>query len=231
MRVLVSGEYPKLKEALEARGISCIPTKCDQRLPKPVAFHPDLQFLPINKAAAFILKGSRWQLPQYTLTETMDFPGNVYPGDCLCNCLFLGPYHIFNPVSTDKAVLLYSKQNSFTPIPVKQGYTRCSVCSVNSSAIITADCGIAKAVKGHGIKLLSISPGHVSLPGYDTGFFGGACGKLGGSIYFAGSLNFHPQGEDVRKFCAHYNVPIVELWQGPLLDVGGIIELAEGYYE
>ena len=63
-------------------------------------------------------------------------------------------------------------------VNVSQGYAKCSTCVVGEDAIITYDRGIAKAADAAGMDVLVIEPGHVDLPGYDTGFIGGASGLV-----------------------------------------------------
>ena len=79
-----------------------------------------------------------------------------------------------------------------------------------------------------GFAVLLIRPGHIALPGYDTGFIGGCCGKLApDELAFAGALSSRPDGERMREFLHSRCVAPVELREGPLVDVGGILPLRE----
>ena len=45
-------------------------------------------------------------------------------------------------------------------------------------------------------------------------------------IVFTGSLNNHEFGNEITKFCDKYGKKIIELSDGPLVDIGGIIPVA-----
>ena len=76
--------------------------------------------------------------------------------------------------------------------------------------------------------MLLIQPGHIQLPGYDTGFLGGCCGKLAADkLAFTGQLDLHPDGQRIQSFLEQRGVTAVELTTGPLIDVGGIVPLME----
>ena len=76
--------------------------------------------------------------------------------------------------------------------------------------------------------MLLIEAGSIQLPGYDTGFIGGCCGKLSpDKMAFTGSLKNHPSGTRIQIFLREHGVTPLELCQGPLIDVGVIIPLAE----
>ena len=85
-----------------------------------------------------------------------------------------------------------------------------------------------QALRTKGFAVLLIRPGHIALPGYDTGFIGGCCGKLApDKLAFAGALSSHPDGERMREFLHSRCVAPVELRESPLVDVGGILPLRE----
>ena len=85
-----------------------------------------------------------------------------------------------------------------------------------------------QALRTKGFAVLLIRPGHIALSGYDTGFIGGCCGKLApDKLAFAGTLSSHPDGERMREFLHSRGVAPVELREGPLVDVGGILPLRE----
>lgn len=112
-------------------------------------------------------------------------------------------------------------------INVKQGYAKCSLCIVNENAFITEDRGIARALRESGAKVLEISSGDVYLSHRHFGFFGGATGKLSKNrLAINGNLKYHRDGEKIRGFLAEENVLPVELFDGKITDIGGIIPLA-----
>ena len=46
-------------------------------------------------------------------------------------------------------------------------------------------------------------------------------------LAFTGKLNSHPDFELIRAFLYKYNVNYIELTEGPLIDIGGIIPVYE----
>ena len=76
--------------------------------------------------------------------------------------------------------------------------------------------------------MLKIQKGFISLPGYDYGFIGGCCGKLSKNILaFTGKIESHPDYNNIKDFCRNYNVNVLSLTNDDLLDIGGILPIAE----
>lgn len=228
--VLVSGEDESFCLWLEKHGISVIKTKKDERLPKPVMFHSDMQVLVFPKTGKrFILKNcpTMEQFEKYTLSETLFDPQPKYPYDTLCNAKIVGKYVICNPKTIDPTILDYINDiGTYEIVPVKQGYTGCSVCKVSECAVITADVGIARALKETELEVLLIEPGRISLPGYDTGFIGGCSGLIQpDTLVLTGELKFHPNGSAIKALCCKEKVNVLEYPGRPLIDIGGILLL------
>lgn len=119
-----------------------------------------------------------------------------------------------------------------TVIPVRQRYTRCSVCIVDERGIITADRGIAKAVEGRSIDCLLIEPGHIRLDGFPYGFIGGASFKIApDQLVFTGSLAQHPDGEKINSFLAARGIRPILLTEEPVFDIGSAVLLTEAVPE
>lgn len=149
--------------------------------------------------------------------------GAKYPIDVPLNIAVVGKNVIANPRTASGEVLDHLEKMGMKLQKVSQGYAHCSTCIVSDNAIISADRGIISAAEEAGIDTLKISEGHISLPPYGYGFIGGASGSDGRSVYFCGSLSTHPDGEKIRKFCTIHGKSVIELSDGPLEDVGGII--------
>lgn len=229
-RVLVSGEYPELSLALESMGIIPLATEPDTRLPPPVAWHPDMQACALD-GKLFVLRDGPLNrtLRQYhwDFCLTSQKPGNRYPADAICNVLSWGQFVMGNPRVADGSIQQAAKAAARKWISVKQGYTACSAAMVDEHAAITADPGVAAQLERHGIEILCIVPGHISLPGYSTGLFGGCCGKIApDAMAFAGQLESHPNGREIRDFLWAHGVRAVELIKGRLLDIGGLLALS-----
>ena len=225
--LLISGQYPKLSNALARLGITAIATQEENRLPSTVRWHPDMQVC-VLAGRTFVLKGSsllvRLAACGIQVEETFADPQAAYPGDVLCNVLSWGRWAMGNLKTVDRRVLQAAEEAGLEWIPVKQGYAACSTALVDENATITADPGVAQTLERSGVEVLRIRPGFVELPGYANGLFGGCCGKISlHKMAFAGRLDSHPDGQEIAAFLASHQVQPVELLDGPLLDVGGIL--------
>ncbi|MCI9553531.1 MAG: hypothetical protein HFE94_08365 [Acutalibacter sp.] len=228
--VLVSGEYPEWTRALKEMGLHVIVTEYDSRLPEPVSWHPDMQVCLLD-GQIFVLKESplkKFLAKQgLCVRETTAVPENVYPGDVLCNALAWNKFLLCNASTLDMAIREHGQRLGFQSIPVKQGYAACSTALVDGRSAITADQGVAKALACVGMHVLKITPGFLRLPGYDTGLFGGCCGLLAPDLMvFAGSLANHPDGKKIQNFLGKRGICVLELMEGPLTDVGGLLVLS-----
>lgn len=227
--VLVSGEYPMLTESLRQFGIGVVITTPDKRLPGPVQWHSDMQACVID-SEIILLKNSALQdilvKNGISVRETRDTPEPFYPKDVLCNVLAFGRWALGNSETADETILQAANKLGVSWLNVKQGYAACATALVDEHHAITADNGIANQLERHGMQVLRISAGAVKLPGYPYGFIGGCCGKLAPKIMaFAGSLETHPDGMQIKEFLSAQGVQPVELLDGELLDVGGLIAL------
>lgn len=226
---LISGEYPELAERLKRLGITPVETLFDKRLPSPISYHPDMQACPLGDEIILLRdtpsrdKLAAWGLP---IKETDGLPKPVYPHDVLCNGFAWNKLLVGNPKTLDAAVLGSARRQGLEILPVRQGYAACSAAVLDRMSAITADVGMAKRLELAGFETLRIRPGFIALPGYDTGFIGGCCGLLAPDLLaVSGRLDSHPDGDKIRVFVHSRRVSIVELTQGPLLDIGGIVPL------
>ena len=148
-----------------------------------------------------------------------------YPRNAAWCAVFLDKYMIHNPSITAEPLLRAAAELGLTVIPVKQGYAKCSCVVVDGSSVITADRGMITALKKvDDIDLLEISPGHVLLPGHDTGFLGGASGLAGGELVFNGDISSHPDYQRIMDFAGARGVPVRYFPGVPLMDVGSLVE-------
>jgi hypothetical protein len=148
--------------------------------------------------------------------------GEKYPSDVLFNACVVGNRLICNENTVSKLILELARENGYEIISVPQGYTKCSVAVVSDNAIITADKAIAVACKSAELGVLEISEGHISLPPYEFGFIGGASGVCDDKVYFCGSIDLHPEGEQIKDFCKKHKKNAVSLSGGELQDVGSL---------
>ena len=229
----ISSTYPFVADALKKRGIDLIFVEENTSLPRPVASHADLVCFHAGGKRTFVLKNAVDVIQNFRShgfevipVETPEKP--EYPFDVKLNAAYMGKYVICHTSYLEKRLFDFLVNSSVKPIHVRQGYAKCSVVLVNESTIITSDPGIAQACKANHLEVLKIVPGHILLKGYSYGFLGGCCGFLGKNVLgFTGSLSYHPDGELIQEFLFQHGVKIVELYNGPLLDIGGILPLKE----
>ena len=226
---LISGEIPELAQALEKMAIVPVTTDLDIRLPKPVCWHPDMQAAILHDGTVFVTKGgllaAKLQELGISVMETSKEPEPRYPCDVLCNVLVWEGKAVGNPKTIDQYI--WDKLNQVDFFPVRQGYTACSTALIDANSVITGDPGIATALKSQGMDVLTIRPGFIRLSGYRYGLFGGCCALLApGLLGVAGTLDSHPDSGQIRSFLLQRGVSVLELLEGPLTDVGGILPLA-----
>ena len=195
-------------------------------LPSPIASHPDMLMahLPDGK----ILTSRKYfelaedilsELPvNWILTDEPIQP--IYPHDILFDALTIGDTLIGKIDSVSE----YLRSSYGGHINVKQGYTRCSTAMLSDECAVTADKGIADALESIGVDVLRISAGNVKLKGYDTGFIGGAGGRLSdGKYVFFGDIMSHPDGDKIVRFAEKHKISTVSLSDEPLCDCGGLL--------
>jgi hypothetical protein len=162
--------------------------------------------------------------------------GSKYPETALYNAVVTSNYLFHNTSVTDVSIVkstlsfnpacltqAYAGQAGFSPLSFPQGYTRCNLIALNEGHFITSDRGIEKALKAHHLDVLYVSPAGIVLPGFPNGFFGGCCGVWDDKLFIIGSLRFFPEGENVRQYANESSLEVIELFDGPLYDGGGIL--------
>jgi hypothetical protein len=231
--VAMSGTYPELVKSLNILGIDVITVGSCTNLGRAIRDHADMiihhlgsKKIVIQKSqkeliSAFINKGFD-VIPSYRVA------GNGYPNDVILNAARVGNYLFAKSSVLDESIGNYCEKNNVKIIDENQGYAKCSTVVVDENSIITADPSIAEAAGKIGMDVLAIESGYVGLKGYDYGFLGGACGKISKDIIaFTGKIELHPDYERIKIFCSDRNIKIISLSESPLIDVGGIIPLAQ----
>ena len=182
-----------------------------------ISSHPDLRICRLG--------GSGHERALFCGTSEL---GGTYPENARFCAVFLSRYMLHRLDITHESLLTETKRRGLTPVHVRQGYTKCSTVVVDGSAVISSDAGICAAISQLGdVALLSVSPGYVSLPGFDYGFLGGASGRVGDEIIFNGDLSAHPDHERIRSFIDARGLRLRHFPGLPLTDVGTIIEYEE----
>lgn len=190
-------------EYIESKGI----------VDKSISHHPDI----------FLCKmGIDENAPVYfAKKETLSAD---YPCDVPFNAACTGKYFIHNLEYTNPDLLQAAENMGMTTINVKQGYSKCSIVIVDETSIITYDEGIYKACEEYDdLDVLLVSPGFVRLDGYDTGFIGGASGRIGDEVIFNGDLFCHPDFNRIKIFIESRDLKCKWFAGYPLTDIGSIL--------
>ncbi len=240
MSYLFIGQPAALRygSALASCGFDIIPIPAEPGLNGHVAAHADT-LLFIRCGRIYTTGSAAAALPTH-LRDVVQIvsrpPQGEYPGDVSLNALALGGrlYGRIDALTPELTAL------GMLPVPVRQGYARCSVLALPSSnRAVTADSGLADAMEANGVRVLRIRPGYIALNGDPRaeGFIGGAAftddpAAIGDdcrcSLYkkpcvrFFGSLCAHPDREAILAFIAEGGYDCVQL-EGPLCDFGGAV--------
>lgn len=235
MLAITDCRMPEKESArLSSFGFSVIPLPPFSRLAPPVASHPDMLLLPL---------GDRLFVHREYYEEVGDLIDQIaaesgralyavsteaaadYPHDVAMNLLPVGKTLFGRIDQTPAEILDYAISIGYRPVFVKQGYAKCATVVLGDDAIITADRAIESAAATHGIDTRLISAGGVSLPGYEYGFIGGACGVVENRVFFCGALSSHPDASAIEAFCCDRGFRVCSLSDEPLFDVGSIFFL------
>ena len=155
---------------------------------------------------------------------------SLYSGDCRYNAACTGKFFIHRLDITDSELLAAAKAscgNELELIDVRQGYAKCSTVIVDEDSIITYDKGIAKPCEAAGMNVLLVEPGFVKLRGADTGFIGGASGRVDDEIVFNGDLSAHPNFREITAFIEAQGLGCKWFESYELEDIGSIITVTK----
>lgn len=237
VQALIIGEkYANfLEKALKNAGIEpfFVPnnTSVDPRL----SGHADLSVFHLEGERYLLaaeLKGSLFEEKLRKMGAELSFLKHslckTYPGDAALNACAVGNALFYCKNSVSDQIVNYFTNKDAKLQPIKQGYTRCSICVVDERSIITADRGIAKAAANAGFDVLLISQDYVNLTGFEYGFIGGAAFKLSrNQLAFTGVLDAHPDKDRILDFIHEKGVQPVFLTDLPIFDIGGAIPIIE----
>lgn len=230
-----NGIYGETLSLIEDSGIRTVILPPDADLPSPVKNHADLSVFSCGGKVIFREKyWSGHDIGRLLREHGFDgevllsgsTAGQVYPSDVHFCARIAGRYLICREQYTDPLCISAALENGLTVTDVRQGYCACSAAALSDGAVITADTGIARAMRKNGTDVLLISPYGIVLRGYGNGsegFIGGCCGLYGNKLFFNGDPCTHPDSEKIFAFCEkHGTVPVFP--EGlPLLDVGGLV--------
>ena len=227
MKLIVAANISEdIKQKLKKENFELIYTFKNTNLLPGLEYHADMQIAKIS--GKYICDKSLYSFYKEAFGSSGhslvcgDFAcSSNYPEDIAYNVKVLGNNIVHNFKYTDSRVM--EMTSAMNRIDVSQGYSGCSICSVGDNALITSDRVIGQKALDNGIDALVISPGHISLPGFDYGFISGASFFCKNTLYFFGDATDHPDWENIYSFCAKQNVNILNLSDEPLCDYGSAI--------
>lgn len=233
---VIGEKYSKLLEKpLEILGINLLFVPDNNAVDPRLSGHADLSVMHTGGNRLFLaphLRESQFPEELSVLGFSVDYPemkqSAEYPADAQLNACICGKHAIFHRSVVPKQIVDYLTKAGFNMIACRQGYTKCSVCVVNESAIITADRGVEAVAREAGLDVLLIEPGFVALEGFPYGFIGGASFKISRSkLAFTGTLEYHKCKKQILYFLKHHQVEPVYLTNQPLFDIGSAVPISE----
>lgn len=203
-----------------------IEVQTDNVVYKTISGHPDIFFCYIDGkiiTAPCIINDytSKISSKPVDVTAGYENPGISYPDSAKYNAVVTAELLIHNLKITDKRILENCEGKRH--IHVNQGYTRCNLLPLDSTSFLTSDRGIERTLKRENLDVLYVDPIPIVLKGQKHGFFPGCCGIDGKTVYIVGSLQYHPQKDEITEFLSSKGLIINELFDGKLTDVGGIL--------
>lgn len=136
------------------------------------------------------------------------------------NCIETNSHFFHKQGFTDEIVI---KNSNSTFINLPQSYTRCSMVSLHSNSFITSDVGIFNVMQQNKFNCLYCNPNSIKLPPYPHGFIGGCLGVYNNTVYVIGNFDYIECGDKIRTFIKDEGMKVVELYNGPLYDGGGVV--------
>ena len=223
----------KCHSALEKHGFSPIRLPKMPALPAPIASHTDILSFKIGDKVFFSksyfesFSDHLSPLSPSKILLTDESQGEKYPLDAIFNGLVIENKLFCKTDTFSKEILKYTDSLDIKTVHVNQGYPACTTLKISENAAITADRGMAKALKKEKISVLVIESGGISLFPYEYGFIGGAASLFEDKIYFLGDISKHPESKKILNFIEENGKTAVSLSDEPLADLGGIIFLKE----
>ncbi len=223
----------KIADALQRYGYCPLRMPPHPDLPEPIQAHPDTLLFFAKDA---IYTTARYaDIAQKQLSQISHICGRPiricrkelscgYENEVLFNAVSMGNHRLLcNPKHVAQEILA---DHHLQILSTKQGYTKCATLPLGDDALITADPSVADTANAEGISVLTLSCHGTLLPGYDTGFFGGAGSYAPYAavdhVFFCGNLSHHPQAEQIQAFCYAYGYEPISLGEDPLRDLGTV---------
>lgn len=234
--VLLDARAPKkLIEQLKKIKIEIIPVAEHPDVYSAVSCHPDIMFHHISGNIIVYAPNTSLNIIEllckkgFQMIEGETFLQNKYPGTIAYNVARVGRFAFHNTKYTDAVVKKLLEEHEIQLIHVKQGYSKCLTCVVDSKSIITSDREIYRKATGAGLDVLLIEPDKaIKLEPFDMGFIGGATGLIGkNKLLFTGDITLHKNYKEINDFLSLKAVDMVIIKDEHLIDLGTIIPITE----
>lgn len=233
--IIMAGDSKTYIKALQTLNIEVLVTQRNEALEETTSYHADM--LCFHQGYLDILLASEQTFLReklcdlgfrpYITNKTIKSP---YPEDALLNGARVGQYLVCNPKTISGIIMSDVLMKGLELVSVRQGYTKCSICIISESAIITEDTGIQKECQKKGIDTLLISKGSVKLKNHAYGFLGGCTGLIDRSkLAVCGNIKNHKDYLVIGRFLTKHHVEPICLTDGELVDIGGILPIAQIY--
>jgi hypothetical protein len=228
MWIIVDKSIPKpAKEELSAFG-SLLELESRNIVYDAISGHPDI-FLFQTGNKLIIAPNTPEKFVKKLKDCPIDFSyGNLslgmkYPDTAKYNAVVTDNFLIHNSKVTDPSVTKSCKERKY--IHTNQAYTRCNLIALGENHFITSDKGIESTLSAYPANVLYVAPDGIELQGFSNGFFGGCCGVFDKKLFIIGSLKYFSAKDNVNGFVKNADHTIIELYDGPLVDGGGIFFL------
>lgn len=152
--------------------------------------------------------------------------GCNYPEDSAYNVGIIGNKCFLNKDVCDERLYDILISKGYEIIPVRQGYTKCSICPIDENTFITGDKKIAEEGRKRGFDALLISNEGIRLFGYENGFWGGCCGMGDKDVLLVnGEISTLKDGKIIEEFLMKKGIKIKSIKKGEVTDIGSVLPL------
>lgn len=226
--IILGEKYTNEIKELQQYDRNIVTFKPNKNLVEEINNHADIHIFKHNKTLIVsdkIVGDIAPEITGYNIETCKDIR-SPYPEDIKLNVLFINNKIICNTKYVAREIIELSKKYNIQLLHTNQGYSKCSVCKISDTAVITDSVSIASLLKICQIDVLTIKPGNIALSNEHYGFIGGASGLINEQLlYFSGDISKHPDYENILDFTNKHNIKIIFNKNRPLTDFGGFIKL------
>lgn len=230
MAYLPEGKVKLAVGDIHIDGIEVIKPYHMANLPEGMRLHGDLSLCYLGEGVAVCAPEAydyyKDKLP-VKLIKGETAVGSNYPYDAAYNVAIVGKRIFCRVDSTDSVLLKAAREMGYGIINIKQGYSKCSVCPVDSMSAVSGDMSFYRAAEKEGLDVLLVTNGGIKLKGFDNGFFGGCAYMESKSVFSAkGDVRLLPDYEKIKAFLDKRNIKIKQNC-GEVVDFGSFIPIWE----